>query len=581
MKKAILACLLALSLCALFIGRPATVSSAQAATATNVLILYDAPPNDPYTNLDLAYAIMLRNLLGHWSTNVSLVPVQNYVAGSVQANQVTFYLGNYYNNTVPAAFLKDVMSTTSTVVWFKYNLWELAWDTVNYANPTFTQKFGIAFNGVAGFNGNVYPSSSNPNPGFFDTVTYKGMSMVKYYSFNSSTGVVSADPDIGVTQVADATKASARVNIANSQSGAVAPYVMRSSNFWYIADIPFSFIGPRDRYLAFCDLLHDILGDSPSTVYTHRAMVRFEDMNAYTSTSSMKKLTDYLYSLHIPFSMATIPVYTDPNGYYNSGVPETISLANATGLKSALTYALRRGGKLVMHGYTHQYENVANLDNAVSGNDFEFWYAVANTPTDDDSLQWAGGRLDAGLQQFTSNGYTPFAWEAPHYESSPLSIAAVPPRFTSTYQRVVYFACSNNTYNSVTKTNNLCSNNDLHTLNSTANNHGYAVGQFFPYVIQSDYYGQRVIPENLGNIEYNICNIDPFSCLTYTAQDLYLNAQYAWVVRDGFASFFFHPFWLDSDMAGTAAANAFQDFQGLVSGITKLGYQWVDASTAK
>lgn len=579
MKKVILACLLALSL--LIVYRPITMPSAQAATTLKVLVLYDAPPNDPYSNLGFAYAIMLRNLLGHWNTTVSLVPIQNYTAGSVQANQATFYLGDYYNNTIPPAFLKDVMSTTSTVVWFKYNLWELAWDTVNYTNPTFNQKFGIAFNQVFGFNGNVYPSSSNPNPGFFDTVTYKGMSMVKYYSFNAATGAVSADPDIGITQVTDATKAQVLVNITDSQSGAVAPYVVRSGNFWYFADQPFSYIGPRDRYLAFCDLLHDILGDSTSTVYTHRAMVRFEDMNAYTSTSSMKKLTDYLYNKHIPFSMATIPVYTDPNGYYNNGVPETITLANAPGLKSAINYALKRGGKVMMHGYTHQYENVPNIDNAVSGNDFEFWYATANTPTDDDSLQWAGGRLDAGLQQFTSNGYTPFAWEAPHYESSPLSIAAVPPRFNSTYQRVVYFACTNNTTSSVTNTNTICSNSDLFTLNSTANNHAFAVGQFFPYVINSDYYGQRIIPENLGNIEYNICNIDPFSCLTYTWQDLYLNAQYAWVVRDGFASFFFHPFWLDSDMSGTAASNAFQDFQHLVSGITGLGYQWADASTLK
>lgn len=579
MKKVILACLLALSL--LIVYRPITMPSAQAATTLKVLVLYDAPPNDPYSNLGFAYAIMLRNLLGHWNTTVSLVPIQNYTAGSVQANQATFYLGDYYNNTIPPAFLKDVMSTTSTVVWFKYNLWELAWDTVDYTNPTFTQKFGIAFDQVFGFNGNVYPSSSNPNPGFFDTVTYKGMSMLKYYSFNATTGAVSADPDIGITQVTDATKAQVLVNITDSQSGAVAPYVVRSGNFWYFADQPFSYIGPRDRYLAFCDLLHDILGDSASTAYTHRAMVRFEDMNAYTSTSSMKKLTDYLYSKHIPFSMATIPVYTDPNGYYNNGVPETITLANATGLKSAINYALKRGGKVMMHGYTHQYENIPNIDNAVSGNDFEFWYATANTPTDDDSLQWAGGRLDAGLQQFTNNGYKPFAWEAPHYESSPLSIAAVPPRFNSTYQRVVYFACTNNTTSSVTNTNTICSNGDLYTLNSTANNHAFAVGQFFPYVIYSDYYGQRIIPENLGNIEYNICNIDPFSCLTYTWQDIYLNAQYARVVRDGFASFFFHPFWLDSDMSGTAASNASQDFQSLVSGITGLGYQWADASTLK
>jgi|GEM_PF-7112434 len=35
------------------------------------------------------------------------------------------------------------------------------------------------------------------------------------------------------------------------------------------------------------------------------------------------------------------------------------------------------------------------------------------------------------------------------------------------------------------------------------------------------------------------------------------------------------------DTVVTAASNAFQDFQSLVSGITGLGYQWVDASTLK
>ena len=47
---------------------------------------------------------------------------------------------------------------------------------------------------------------------------------------------------------------------------------MRSGNFWYVADMPFSYIGPRDRYLAMCDMLHDILGTNAPTL--HRALVR-------------------------------------------------------------------------------------------------------------------------------------------------------------------------------------------------------------------------------------------------------------------------------------------------------------------
>jgi uncharacterized protein YdaL len=103
----------------------------------------------------------------------------------------------------------------------------------------------------------------------------------------------------------------------------------------------------------------------------------------------------------------------------------------------------------------------------------------------------------------------------------------------------------------------------------------FAVGQFFPYVIKKDYYGQRVFPENLGNIEYDISDIDPTSNIVYTWEDLYLNAQHALVVRDGFASFFFHPFWLEPEVNKPGQA----DFQNLVEGITGLGYTWVDAST--
>jgi len=105
-------------------------------------------------------------------------------------------------------------------------------------------------------------------------------------------------------------------------------------------------------------------------------------------------------------------------------------------------------------------------------------------------------------------------------------------------------------------------------------NRDFAVGQFFPYIIESDYYGQRVLPENLGNIEYDISYIDPTSNVVYTWQDLLLNAQYARIIRDGFASFFFHPFWLEQALH----LPGFQDFQNVIQGITGLGFQWVDPS---
>lgn len=311
-------------------------ASAQTAPAP-MLVLYDAPPNDQYTNLGKSYAIMLYNLLAHFNTTITLLPVQNYTAGMTEQYTAIFYMGSYYNNPIPAAFLSDVTTTQKTVVWFKYNLWELAWNT---AYP-FTSRYGISFSNLAGMN--AAPSASAPNPGFFDTVTYKNQTMTKYYAFNATTGAISADPDIGVTAVADATKATSLVTITNSVTKATAPYVIRSGNFWYFADMPFSYIGPRDRYLVICDMLHDILGTNAPTL--HRALVRLEDINATNTVTSINTLTDYLYSNKIPFSLATIPLYKDPNGVYNGGVAQTIHLVNATGLKSALNHALARGGE--------------------------------------------------------------------------------------------------------------------------------------------------------------------------------------------------------------------------------------------
>jgi hypothetical protein len=91
-----------------------------------------------------------------------------------------------------------------------------------------------------------------------------------------------------------------------------------------------------------------------------------EDVGALVTAQSMRTLSDYLSSKAIPFSIAAIPFYRDPLGEYNGGVAQEIHLAQATRLKNALNYARARGGKIVMHGYTHQYNSMRNPHSAVS-----------------------------------------------------------------------------------------------------------------------------------------------------------------------------------------------------------------------
>jgi uncharacterized protein YdaL len=69
---------------------------------------------------------------------------------------------------------------------------------------------------------------------------------------------------------------------------------VRGGNFWYFADVPFSYIGPRDRYLVICDILHDILGVATPT--QQRALVRLEDVSALVNRDTMTQLSNYLKS---------------------------------------------------------------------------------------------------------------------------------------------------------------------------------------------------------------------------------------------------------------------------------------------
>lgn len=510
--------------------------------APRALVLYDAPQGNEFTKLGQAYAIMMRNLLGHFDATVDLVPVDQYTAGKVNDYDATFYLGAYFDNQLPTAFKDDVMTTDKTVVWFKYNMWQMTG-----ANYNLNQRFGFSYWGNVGLN--AAPTPTNPEPGFYDTITYKGLPFIKYYEYDQDSNTVAADPDVGIIGIDRPNEATAMVMMANPKSGTEAPYVVRSGNFWYVADLPMSFIGPRDRYLVLADLLHDMLGVDHAE--NHQAMVRLEDVSALVSTATMQTLTDYLHQQQIPFSIATIPYYADPLGAYNSGTPMFVPMSQATNLKTSLNYALARGGEVVMHGYTHQYSNWENAHTGVSGDDYEFWDIVGNQPVPEDSLAWANGRYAAGLNELSSNGYAATAWETPHYHGSALASKAAAQTFAKTYQRVVYFTADTPNFNA-------------------GPNKDFWVGQMYPYTIKTDYYGQRVLPESLGNIEYDISDIDPTSFYNYTWEDIVTNAEYVKVVRDGFASFFFHPFWLEPDLGKPG----FGDFQKTIEGINDLGFTW-------
>ena len=245
----------------------------------------------------------------------------------------------------------------------------------------------------------------------------------------------------------------------------------------------------------------------------------------------------------------------------DDGSTNTITLAQAPTVVSALKYLQSKGGVLIQHGFTHQYSNVNNPYNAVSGDDFEFYRArCSSTPNPPyqfvtcvdtswvrltgalpgDSQSWAAGRVSSGRQLMINAGLgTPTIFETPHYSATAADYRGMRQVYATRYERELLFGGS------------------IWSGGSSAN----VFGQFFPYSV-NDIYGGTVLPENLGNFESDAYNNNP----PRSAAQVVANAAANQVVTESVASFFFHP---DYPLTELTA---------IVSGIKQLGYTFVPAA---
>jgi uncharacterized protein YdaL len=532
---------------------PGSVSPASAAFL-NVLILHDS--GGPWGYLGGEYALMAKNLLGHFSATVTTRPVTTYTAGLVNSFDATFYIGStyeewtFYGATSTQrvnydAFLADVATTDRTVVWMNYNLWRLAWGWNTAWGPSFAERFGFWFGGLQGV----------ATGHFYNRVLYKNTELLKGVVPWANPGAdltgcrpeagstaYACNPDLSQAVISDVQKAQAfawTYSTLVSTGSVEQPYITRGRNLWLVGDMPFSYHSEEDRYLAFADVLHDMLGiDHPES---HRAMVRLEDVSPGTNANDLRQATDLLKQLRAPFGVATVAFYRDPSGIYNGGRALSLRLAGSTVGGILRTLATTGWASIIQHGTTHQWDGAPNPYNRVTGDDFEFYRVRQNTdgsltfvgPITGDSTSWARNRMQTGRTELTATGLTAFAWEAPHYTASAVDYAAIRSQYPIHYGRLVYFP--------------------------TGSPAGRFLGQFYPYVIEKDHYGYKLLPENIGYIEPA-----PFPGYRplYPA-DLVRHAIKARVVRDGFASFYYH-----ADLGTNYLRDA-------VTGIAGAGYTFV------
>ncbi|GAA0698522.1 polysaccharide deacetylase family protein [Dyella marensis] len=510
----------------ILLGAPANAFAGApgANPSQNTLVLYDS--TGAWAWLGEAYAVMAANLVSHGS-KYTLHTAASYTAGELNNYTGLVYVGSTYDEPLPTAMLDDVLATTKPVLWMNDNIWQLA-----ARSPNFAAQYGFS-------------------PMFFDfsntlTVTYKGVAIQR--------NALAVPSGLLQTSITDPTKATA-VAVATNDTGGTVNWATKGANLTYIGEIPFSYIGMNDRYLIAADLIGKV--SNPSMLARKRALVRIEDVNATDDPAALRAIADYLSSKGVPFTVAVIPYYLDPKGFYNNGVPQAIHLSQARNVVSALKYMQSKGGTILMHGYTHQYSNVANPYSGVSADDFEFYrshispdnYVLYDAPPAEDSALWTQGRITKGLMDFAAAGFlAPTIFEPPHYAASAVDYKVINSMFSARYDRGLYAGgwCPNGACGTGTP------------------DYTKIYGQFFPYLVR-DVYGSVVIGEQLGNVETEAFNNNP----ARLPADILASANVNTVVQDSVQSFFFHPY---------VNINYLKQ---IVEGLQGMGYTFVPANTVK
>jgi uncharacterized protein YdaL len=497
---------------------PAAKSGAAApgGGTAKTLVLYDVTGD--YGWLGEVYATQTANLSSHFGSWTA-APVAGYKAGDLAKYTAVIYLGSTYDEALPAAFLDDVTATTKPVTWVYDNIWQLT-----AKDPAFAAKHGFT-------------------SGTFDfadvsEVDYKGKRLTRDTTDKSGIMNLTVSDPTKFTTLATAVRA----------DGTTFPWAVKSGNFSYVGEIPFAYVTHDDRYLAFADLLFDSLGST--AVERHRGLVRIEDVGPDSDPAELRAVADYLFAQKVPFTVAVYPRYRDPKGVNNAGRAEDYTLLQRPQVVSALKYMQSKGGTLLMHGYTHQYGNIANPYDGVSANDFEFYTAhvdannsvIYDGPVAGDSAAFVTGRVASASLLFAAAGLgIPNTFEFPHYAGSAVDYQTINSLFGKRYDRGLYFPG---------------------VLSGAKPDYTRQFGQFFPYTVR-DVYGSVIIPENIGNIEPEAFNNHP----PRLPADLIASADRNLVVRDGVASFFYHPY------LGTAY------LQQVVTGIKAEGYTFVTGAS--
>lgn len=500
---------------------------------TETLVLYDADATE--AERTEIYAIAAGNLATHFGM-VEIKALDEYEPGDLDDVDGAIYLGTDYTTAVPDALVTDVLQGDTDILWVGENVEALA---APGSEAEFVATYGWDPTGTQTVD------STN-----IDELSYDNAVLSRFGGQDTATTIET--PVILDQNMVDVVATGSSSEAADAGEH---PWVIRSGNITYLAELPFHYIDRNELYLVFADLYYDML--APDTAATQRAAVRIEDVNPESSPEQLRALADYLYAENVPFQVAVIPVMIDRTPDRDEWYG--LSLLDSPDVVEALKYMQDRGGTLIQHGTTHQYGAIQNPYSGRSGDDYEFYgYGCSATelppfewePCEDDSwvrkkdpvgadrVEDHSARLQHGRDIMVEAGLgEPTIFETPHYTASVNAYVAMAEGYDARYEQVEYYA-------------GMLSGGEF------TPEHSY--GQIFPYSVH-DIYGSTVYPENLQNPTEKEQNNHP----ARPPQHIVDRAEANLAVTESTASFYFHPF-LDLDYLAE-----------VVDGIKDLGYEFV------
>ncbi|QAS53613.1 DUF2334 domain-containing protein [Halobacillus litoralis] len=469
---------------------PTSIFANSGGESSKVLVVYSEknPVEENHKRLDL--------LLSHFTTDIEYVRDVDFSSEDTEEITHLFYHGGKQQK-LPDALVKAIQTYEGKIVAFGHN----------------TEQFGSRYNFATPM------GLENFNELYLTAKPEEKIETEIHNVFN-----IKADKTAEV--------------LAWAKAGHIEyPLITKKNKVYYV--------GSKLLISPFSLLLGEVLHEVFETAHTNDnpGYMRLEDVHPLVDPVKLKEVADVLIDKNIPFMVAVIPVYVNPETGAN------VHMSDHPEVLDVLKYMQKNGGSVVLHGYTHQYRSTE------TGEGFEFWDVENNTPiykeADDNQpiknphdfktdleyesylatleefeRQYITDKVNKGMSEMLGFGITPLAFEAPHYTMSQNGYQTIAKHFSHYVGQVQL------------------SDKDWEIMDGA------------PYITQPSFLGgMTLLPETLGYVQPE--NPDAIEEIIDTAEEQL-------IVRDGILSVFYHPYL------------GVEGFKKLVNRLEKFPIDWID-----